>query len=179
MNPRLRRLEADYREIRRRFDGDPYTTIIPIGPIPPDRYQVIYSVPSLRREGSKDVMKTAQTTVTISLPIGYPREKPHAETADAVFHPNFGNYICIADFWAPGQSLGDIIVDIGDMLQYRKYNIRSPLNAVAAEWANANAASLPLSNIEVGAVLAPITLVVQEVHETPNDDDQNVRNSHD
>ena len=163
MNPRLRRLEADYREIRRRFDTDPNVTVLPIGPIPPDRYQVIYSVPSLRRHGSKDVTQTQQTTVVISLPMGYPREKPHAETADPVFHPNFGKYICIADFWAPGQSLSDIIVSIGDMLQYRKYNIRSPLNAVAAEWANAHADSLPLSNIEIGSVTTPLSLDVRQL----------------
>jgi hypothetical protein len=37
------------------------------------------------------------------------------------------------------------------MLQYKKYNIRSPLNAVAAEWANAHAASLPIGNVEIGS----------------------------
>jgi ubiquitin-protein ligase len=179
MNPRLRRLEADYREIRRLFDADPNVTILPIGPIPPDRYQVIYSVPSLRRQGSKEVVQTQQTTVVISLPIGYPREKPHAETADPVFHPNFGNYICIADFWAPGQSLSDIIVSIGDMLQYRKYNIRSPLNAVAAEWANAHAASLPLGDIELGAVAAPISLNVRQLPDASPGESVNVGNAHD
>lgn len=177
MNPRLRRLEADYREIRRRFDADPNVTIVPIGPIPPDRYQIVYSVPSLRREGAKEVARTEQTTVIISLPMGYPREKPHAETADPVFHPNFGSYICIADFWAPGQSLSDIIVSIGDMLQFRKYNIRSPLNAVAAEWANAHAESLPLSNIEIGSVSTSINVDVRELSDAQPEESINVGNA--
>lgn len=160
MNPRLRRLESDYRELRSRYDGDPHITITPLGPFPPERYQLIYRVPSLRLDQSNAVQRTDQTIVTLTLPAGYPREKPHAETLDPIFHPNFGAYVCIADFWAPGQSLGDIVASIGDMLQYRKYNIRSPLNAVAAEWANAHAATLPLATIDLGSVVTGFTISV-------------------
>lgn len=160
VNPRLRRLENDYREIRSRFDGDPNLTITPVGAMPPERYQVIYRVPSLRLGEDNEIARTAQTVVMITLPSGYPREKPHATALDSVFHPNFGSYVCIADFWSPGQSLGDIIVNIGDMLQFRKYNIRSPLNAVAAEWANNNAHSLPIGTIEVGASLSSMSVKV-------------------
>ena len=150
VNPRLRRLENDYREIRTRFDGDPHLRIVPIAPMPPEQYVVTYFVPSLRLDDRNNVTRTSQTVVTITLPAGYPREKPHAVSVDPIFHPNFGAYVCIADFWAPGQSLGDIVASIADMLQFKKYNIRSPLNAVAAEWANENAHSLPLALIAVG-----------------------------
>ena len=158
MNPRLRRLENDYRELRSRFDGDPYVTITPLGPYPPDKYQIVYRVPSLRLDASNSLVRTQQTVVTITLPMGYPREKPHAETIDPVFHPNFGAYVCMADFWAPGQSLGDIVTSIADMLQFKKYNIRSPLNAVAAEWANENAQQLPLADIALGAAQHAVRL---------------------
>ena len=150
MNPRLRRLETDYRELRTRFDGDPNITITPIGPMPPERYQIIYRVPSLRLDASNNPVRAQQTVVTLTLPADYPRGKPHAEALDLVFHPNFGSYVCIADFWAPGQTLGDIVANIGDMLQFKKYNIRSPLNAVAAEWANDHASTLPIGDIELG-----------------------------
>ena len=151
MNPRIRRLEADYRELRARFDGDPNITITPIGPMPPEKYQLIYRVQSLRLDGSNSPVRSNMTVVTLTLPADYPRGKPYAETIDQVFHPNFGAYVCIADFWAPGQTLADIVASIGDMLQYKKYNIRSPLNAVAAEWANTHAASLPIGNVEIGS----------------------------
>lgn len=150
MNPRLRRLEADYRELMERFEGDPSLTIIPLGAMPPERYQIVYRVPSLRLDDAGDPVRSELTVVTLTLPADYPRGKPYAESMDPVFHPNFGHYVCIADFWAPGQTLGDIVANIADMLQFRKYNIRSPLNAVAAEWANEHAASLPIGTIEVG-----------------------------
>lgn len=150
MNPRLRRLDADFRELTARFEGDPNITIIPLGAMPPERYQIVYRVPSLRIAEDGDPVRSDLTVVTLTLPADYPRGKPYAESMDAVFHPNFGHYVCIADFWAPGQTLGDIVANIADMLQFRKYNIRSPLNAIAAEWANAHAASLPIGNIQIG-----------------------------
>jgi ubiquitin-protein ligase len=149
MNPRLRRLENDYQEVRKRFDGDMRLKITPVGTNPPQQYQIIYSVPSLRINGNAPFIAN-NTVVNLTLPIGYPKDKPHAETLDEVFHPNFGSWICIADFWSPAQSLADIIVLIGDMLQWKKYNIRSPLNAIAAEWAVEHSAEIPLSDIELG-----------------------------
>lgn len=152
MNPRLRRLENDYQEIRRRFDGDSYVEVLPLGTVPPQQYQLIYRVPSLRINMSNSPVMVPQTIINLSLPMGYPREKPNAVAIDPVFHPNFGNYVCIADFWSPAQSLSDIIVLMGDMLQWKKFNIRSPLNAVAAEWAVEHGGEIPIGNIELGVI---------------------------
>jgi len=163
MNPRQRRLESDYRELRSRFDGDSNVRITAVGTMPPEEYILVYRVPSLRLDANSNPTRMDTTVVTLTLPMGYPREKPHAVTADPVFHPNFGEYVCIADFWAPGQSLGDIVASIGDMLQYKKYNIRSPLNAIAAEWANSNAHSLPLSNITLGENAVPVDIILGDV----------------
>jgi ubiquitin-protein ligase len=93
----------------------------------------------------------ANTVVNITLPIGYPKDKPHAESLDEVFHPNFGSWICIADFWAPNQSLVDIISQIADLIQFRKFNVHSPLNAVAAAWAQKAQldSEIPLSEIDI------------------------------
>jgi len=63
-----------------------------------------------------------------------------------IFHPNFGSYICIGDFWAAGETLADIIIKIGQMIMYQDYNPKSPLNAVAAQWATQNARFLPVDN---------------------------------
>ena len=163
MNPRQRRLESDYRELRTRFDGDPSIRITAIGPMPPEEYVLVYRVPSLRQDPGGELSRTDTTVVTLSLPMGYPREKPHAVTADPVFHPNFGAYVCIADYWAPGQSLGDVVASIGDMLQFRKYNIKSPLNAIAAEWANENARTLPLGSISLGEQAVSVDVILGDV----------------
>jgi ubiquitin-protein ligase len=54
------------------------------------------------------------------------------------------------DDWAPGVQLTDLIIEIGEMLQWKKYNIESPLNAQAANWSQANLHELPLSNFSIG-----------------------------
>lgn len=147
--PRQRRLESDYQRMVTTFSGHSFIRVEPVGAPPPDRYRIIYTVPGLRLGADGIISRVEQHLVEIYLPSGYPREKPYCTTANQVFHPNFGSYICIADFWSSGQSLIDVVVQIGDMLQYKLFNVRSPLNAVAAKWVSENAANLPIGSVEL------------------------------
>ncbi len=149
MNPRFRRLEADYQDLVAAFAGHQYIVVEPVGAVPPERYRVIYNVPGLCVDRDGKASRVFQHLVHIQLPAAYPREKPYCTTEATVFHPNFGAYICIADFWSPSQSLVDVVVQIGDMLQYKLYNTRSPLNAPAAQWAAANVGLLPIGTLEL------------------------------
>jgi ubiquitin-protein ligase len=150
VNPRLRRLAADFDELQRRFNWQAALRIEPIGTMPPERYRVLYNVPTLRVDAENRPTIVHQTIVDLILPATYPREKPFAVSLDPVFHPNFApDHICLADFWSPAQSLADIVVQIADMLQWRRYNIHSPLNAVAAEWAVSHRHELPIGQVEL------------------------------
>lgn len=148
-SPRQRRLESDYQRMMTAFSGHAAIRVEPVGATPPDRYRVIYTVPGLRLGADGIVSRVEQHLVEIYLPAEYPREKPYCTTANEVFHPNFGSYICIADFWSSGQSLVDVVVQIGDMLQYKLFNTRSPLNAVAAKWVSENLANVPIGSVEL------------------------------
>ena len=120
-----------------------------MGVMPPEKYRVVYQVPSLRLDPQNRPIVTNITVVDFELPSGYPKDKPRAVASEAVFHPNFGEYVCIADFWSPTQSLVDIILEVGAMLQWQKYNILSPLNAVAANWASEQRENLPVGEIDL------------------------------
>ena len=150
MSPRQRRLEQDARLIAAMFDASHTVSVEPLGPAPAERYRVTYSVPGYWiDQASNSISVRRQHVVLITLPPGYPREKPYCTTSNPIWHPNFGAYICIADEWLPGQMLADVIVQIGDLLQYKAYNIRSPLNALAAKWAMEHADTLPVGNAEL------------------------------
>lgn len=149
MSPRQRRLTADARELLTGFQGHPHVSIQAVGAQPPERYQVIYNLPALVTNQFNSLQVTNQHIVHITLPAGYPREKPYCTCDSAVFHPNFGSYICIADYWSPSQSIVDVVVQIGDMLQYKLYNVRSPLNAVAARWVSQHLDRVPISNLNL------------------------------
>lgn len=161
MNARTKRLEADYRQLRLTFDSDPLVDITPIGPVPADKYRIVYRVPSLRLDKNGQPIRVDVTTVELELPMDYPRVGPVARTmpGDVVFHPNFNSSkICLMDFWAPATQLSDIVKDIGEMLQWQKLNIRSPLNAQAADWSQKNQSQYPLANLSLGSKQVKIKL---------------------
>jgi hypothetical protein len=149
MTPRHRRLLADADLMRTEFAGHPVVAVEPLGFDPPEQYRVTFNLPSARLDPVSHQPKIADRhSVLITLPASYPRDKPYCVTESAVFHPNFGanagEEICIGDFWTPAQTLVDIVVKIGEMLQFQTYNVRSPLNALAAKWVAENESVFPL-----------------------------------
>jgi len=61
-----------------------------------------------------------------------------------IFHPNIDpSTICVGDHWAAGERLADLVVRIGELIAYQAYNIKSPLDAEAAMWADLHAKELP------------------------------------
>lgn len=153
MNPRLRRLAADSEMLRTEFAGHPNITVIPLRPEPSDAYRVTYMLRGVVLGADGETAYADQHTVTVQLPSGYPREKPIVAADTAVFHPNFGanpgEEVCIGDYWSPARGLADIIVTIGEMIQFQKYNVRSPLNPVAARWVAANEAAFPVGMVDL------------------------------
>lgn len=149
MSPRTRRLAADYEALVKAFAGHPNINVAVVGAVPPERYRILYRVPGLMLAEDSRPTRTAQTIVDVYLPPDYPRVQPYLTAATPVFHPNFGSHVCIADYWAASQTLVDIVVQVGEMIQWRTYNTRSPLNAIAARWAVENTTQLPVGNLDV------------------------------
>jgi ubiquitin-protein ligase len=149
VNPRQRRLAADFAELAQAFDGSPHVTVEPLGSLPPERYRVTYRIPGLQMVPPAQLVRSYEHVFEIALPAGYPRQQPYAVPLTPVFHPNISGHVCIADFWSPSQSLVDTVVQIADMVQYRLFNINSPLNAVAARWAETNAHQIPVGRYQV------------------------------
>ena len=153
VNPRQKRLEADYRELKDMYASDPNVEIVAVGPAPSDKYRIIYRVPAFHLDNTGNPILVKTTVVDIELPMGYPKIAPIAKTVagDIVFHPNFNEgKICLMDNWFPTAQITDLVREIGDMLQWKKYNIRAPLNAVAAEWSQKNQKLIPIGKYEIG-----------------------------
>lgn len=150
MSPRQRRLMADFVAVKGEFAGHPHVRVEPIGAHPPEVYRVTYNVLGLRLEGKDQPVPADQHACEIRLPLGYPREQPYVVPLTPVFHPNIAAHYCIGDYWSAGQPLADIIRKIGDMLQYRIYNVKSPLNAAAAQWTDENKSLFPIGDVELG-----------------------------
>lgn len=126
---------ADHNGVRAEFSGHPHVSIEAIGPRnPPERYHVQFRLRGLALEGDQPVYRDVHEA-EIQLTLEYPRGKPYCVPLTPIFHPNIKDYFCIADYWAAGMSLVDVVVKLGDMIQWKVYNPKSPLDAIAARWA--------------------------------------------
>jgi ubiquitin-protein ligase len=152
VNPRFRRLAADYAGLVTTFGDSKYVIVEPLGALPPERYLVTYALPGLALTPGNQLIRQYQHRFEIFLPAGYPREQPYCVPLTPIFHPNIAAHVCIADFWSPSQSLVDTVTQIADMIQYRLYNLRSPLDAVAARWVEDNGHQIPVGDVHVRLV---------------------------
>lgn len=156
----MRRLQADYDDLRETFSGHAYVKVDPIGSgRPPESYGVTYRLRGLALDGDQPDYRDVHE-VEIMLPRHYPAEKPYVVPLTPIFHPNVRDYYCIADYWAAGTTLSDVVVKLGDMIQWRVYNTASPLDAIAAKWAAENEPSglFPIGRVDLGVADVEVAL---------------------
>ena len=113
---------------------------------PPDVYRLEYLVRSLAPGEDADDEPTPRDVhqVEIRLTADYPRVSPKCKMLTPVYHPNIDpSHICVGDHWVTGERLVDLVIRIGEMIAYQAYNIKSPLDAHAAMWADLNVEKLP------------------------------------
>jgi ubiquitin-protein ligase len=154
MSARLRRLNADYEMVRRLFTEHPFIRLVNTEGTPPEKYTFALQVEGLVPAGDEAFTPGQSHQVEVFLPIDYPRRPPFCRMTTPVFHPNIDpQKICIGDHWSAGQSLAQMIVRIAEMICYQSYNLKSPLNAKAAAWAEQNIAALPLQQVDLSVGL--------------------------
>ena len=154
MHPRIRRLQADYEQIRRTFSDHPYIRLIEAEGNPPEKYTFEFRIQGLAAQGEDSFSPAAVHRAEIFLMLDYPRRPPFCRMISPLFHPNIDpRKICIGDHWSAGQTLSQLVVHIAQMICYQSYNVKSPLNAKAAAWAEQNMSGLPLQKVDLTAGL--------------------------
>jgi ubiquitin-protein ligase/DNA-directed RNA polymerase subunit RPC12/RpoP len=142
---RTRRLLADALAMAEAFRDFPLIHVTPMAGDPPETYRIEYHVHGLERGKDGKPMPRERHSVEIQLSSEYPRVSPHCKMLTPIFHPNIDPAtICVGDHWTAGERLVDLVIRIGQMIAYQEYNIRSPLDAQAAMWADLNQKDLPV-----------------------------------
>ncbi len=150
MDARLRRIVSDYEQVMKDFSDHKYIVVTPVGAEPPEKYHVTYYVNGIYLLEDGKIETLGKHEVNIELHADYPRYKPVCTIETPIWHPNFRDgQICIGDIWGAGESLSDIIINIGDMIQYKSWNSSSPLSADAAKWALENKHLFPVGDIDL------------------------------
>lgn len=140
---RTRRLMADAKDMEAMTSNGPIRLLNTVGD-PPEIYRIEFDVRGLERDSRGNPIPRDRHTAEVQLTSDYPRLAPMCRMLTPIFHPNIdGATICIGDHWTAGERLVDLVVRIGEMIAFQAYNIKSPLDAEAAMWADLNVDKLP------------------------------------
>jgi ubiquitin-protein ligase len=142
---RTRRLLADAEHVVEAFKDSEIIRVLETDGNPPDLYRIEYLIRSLQpTDDPEEPAPRDVHQVEIRLTADYPRVAPQCKMLTPVYHPNIDpSHVCVGDHWAAGERLVDLIVRIGGMIAYQAYNIKSPLDAHAAMWADLHPEQLP------------------------------------
>lgn len=158
LSPRIRRLKLDYDQMAQKFAGWPLIQITGTAGMPPEVYRFAYNIKGLFVASNGEIQERAQHHLEVNLSLGYPRRAPQCRMLTPVFHPNFDDAtVCIGDFWAASEGLDDLIIRIGRMIAYQEYNTKSPLNGLAAKWAEQHAQLFPVDARDIAPPLEKVS----------------------
>jgi ubiquitin-protein ligase len=135
----------DHQQLTQKFAGWPLIQITGTAGMPPEVYRFAYKIKGLFVSATGEIQERDQHFLEVNLSLGYPRRAPQCRMLTPVFHPNFDDStVCIGDFWAASEGLDDLIIRIGRMISYQEYNTKSPLNGLAAKWAEQHTKLFPI-----------------------------------
>ncbi|WP_435019279.1 ubiquitin-conjugating enzyme E2 [Tundrisphaera sp. TA3] len=137
-SPRIRRLRSDLAALERLRAESSVFSFRPNGVLP-QQYLITFQGKSLARDRGKVVARD-QHQVEIKLGAGYPRTMPEVRWLTPIYHPNISEIgmVCLGAYgthWVPSLALDELCVMLWDMARFQNYDIRSPYNREAAQWA--------------------------------------------
>src|SRR5882757_1955 len=154
LSPRIRRLKLDHDSLLKRFFAWPLIRMVGTAGMPPELYRFQYLIRGLYVAPDGAILERNDHLLEVNLSLGYPRRAPQCRMLTPVFHPNFDDStVCIGDFWAASEGLDDLIIRIGRMIAYQESNTKSPLNGLAAKWAEQHVQLFPVDPRDIAPPL--------------------------
>ena len=141
-SPRIRRLRTDLKALES-LKAD--STILEFQPqgTPPEAYVVRFRGRGLSRPKSSRPPEIQDVhEVSIRLGASYPRAMPEMQWRSPIFHPNISGagMVCLGGYgtyWVPSLNLDELCEMLWEMIRYANYDVTSPYNREAADWAAA------------------------------------------
>jgi len=168
LSPRIRRLKLDHDQLVQKFADWPLIQITGTAGMPPEVYRFAYNIKGLFVSPTGEIQERGQHHLEVNLSLGYPRRAPQCRMLTPVFHPNFDDAtVCIGDFWAASEGLDDLIIRIGRMIAYQEFNTKSPLNGLAAKWAEQHGKFFPVDARDIAPPLEKAEVPAEASAGTP------------
>jgi ubiquitin-protein ligase len=136
-NIRATRLGNDYERVRELVDRSEFVHIVNTDGEPPEKYLIRYTCRGVEKitANNQPITRDAHE-VSIYLHAEYPQKQPQLKWLTPIFHPNIHvtGAVCIGAWW-PAKTLDELILTLGEMVQYKNLDPRDPMNSRAASWA--------------------------------------------
>ena len=145
------RLRNDYSRVRDLVNRSDLIYVMDTDGDPPERYRIRFtcrSVEKLRPNGTP-IMREVHD-VAIYLHAEYPLKQPQLKWLTPIFHPNIHvtGAVCIGAWW-PAKTLDELLLTLGEMIQFKNLDPKDPMNSKAAAWAIRNKQLFPIDTREL------------------------------
>ncbi|MDJ0754656.1 MAG: ubiquitin-conjugating enzyme E2 [Ardenticatenaceae bacterium] len=172
-NIRETRLRNDYQKIKDLAQRSDLIQVVKTDGHPPDRYLIRYlcrGVEAVTSSGTPQLREMHE--VSIYLHAEYPLKQPQLKWKTPIFHPNIHTTgaVCIGAWW-PAKTLDELVLTMGDMVQYKNYEPKDPMNSKAAAWAMRNRQRFPIDDRELKGASQLLDSIVIGAPEAGQEDD--------
>ena len=147
-DPRHSRLTVEFTDLMNLADRSNFIKIDPIDRRlgwPPERYLVTYTckgIAGIDDQGAPMISEFHQLDLYLSH--DFPIREPDLKWLTPIWHPNIEHeephHVCTNNVqnWYPGKRLADLVIAVGEMVQYKRYHalwqFPWPLDREAAKW---------------------------------------------
>jgi ubiquitin-protein ligase len=142
------RLRNDYSRIRDLVDRSEFIHIVATEGDPVEKYLIRFTCLGVEKvtNTGKPVYRESHD-VSIYLHSEYPLKQPQLKWLTPMYHPNIHvtGAVCIGAWW-PAKTLDELLLTLGEMIQYKNFDPRDPMNSRAATWALRNKNLFPVDN---------------------------------
>ena len=131
------RLRNDQQKIRELVNRSELIHVLATEGEPPERYLFRFTCRGIEKitPGGKPVFREVHE-VSVYLHAEYPLKQPQLKWMTPIFHPNIHSTgaVCIGAWW-PAKTLDELLLTLGEMVQYKNLGPKDPMNSKAASWA--------------------------------------------
>lgn len=143
---RERRLRNEEVQVRELVNRSEFIQILTTEGDPPEKYRIRFTCRGVEKINAygQPVFRDVHD-VTVYLHAEYPLKQPQLKWHTPIFHPNIHvtGAVCIGAWW-PAKTIDELLLTLGEMVQYRNFDPNDPMNSKAAAWAKRNTHLFPV-----------------------------------
>lgn len=139
------RLRNDFQRVRELVNRSELIRIMATEGDPPEKYLIRFTCRGVEALNGPQPVYREIHEVRIYLHAEYPLKQPQLKWLTPIFHPNIHSTgaVCIGAWW-PAKTLDELLLTLGEMVQYKNLGPKDPMNSRAAAWSVRNKHLFPI-----------------------------------